>query len=106
MGSALSDGEGRMSKKKLMFFSGLAVLLAMALMIACGSNGGGPTKYSSPTGSVVTFGSDAPICDVESFSATITSMSLTPQGSGSAAPLISSTAPAMVDFARLADFTN
>jgi hypothetical protein len=43
---------------------------------------------------------------VESFVATITSASLVPQGGGSSVPLISSTAPATVDFARLADFTN
>jgi hypothetical protein len=43
---------------------------------------------------------------VESFIATITSASLVPQGGGSAVPLITVTAPATVDFARLVDFTN
>ncbi|MGO8786210.1 MAG: DUF4382 domain-containing protein [Terriglobia bacterium] len=38
--------------------------------------------------------------------ATITSASLVPQGGGTAVPLITSAAPATVDFARLVDFTN
>ncbi len=96
-----------MSKWKRVFVSGLAVL-AMALIVACGSNGGGaaPTSFSTPAGAVVIFGTDAPICDVESFLATITSASLVPQSGGNSVPLITSTTPATVDFARLTDFTN
>jgi hypothetical protein len=58
------------------------------------------------SGSVAVFGTDAPICDVESFVATITSASLVPQGGGQPVSLITATAPATVDFARLTDFTN
>jgi hypothetical protein len=55
---------------------------------------------------VVAFGTDAPVCDVESFVATITSASLVPQSGGTPVSLITATAPATVDFARLVDFTN
>jgi hypothetical protein len=98
-----------MSKKKNMLFaSGGAVVLAAALMVGCGSNGGtsASDETAPATGSVVTFGADAPICDVESFIATITSATLVPQGGGTAATLVSSTAPATIDFGRLTDFTN
>jgi hypothetical protein len=57
-------------------------------------------------GSVVTFGTDQPICDVESFIVTITSATLGSQSGGQTATLVSSTSPATVDFARLTDFTN
>ena len=97
-----------MRRRNVVMFSGFAVVLAAVLMVGCGSNGGSTSVQSTQTamGSVVTFGTDAPICDVESFSATITSASLVPQGGGTAAALISSTAPATVDFARLVDFNN
>jgi hypothetical protein len=54
----------------------------------------------------VAFGTDAPVCDVESFTATITAASLIPQGGGTPVTLIDSTNPATVDFARLEGFTN
>ena len=102
-----------MSKRKLMCMAVLAaIMLAAALMVGCGSNGGstgnsGTSTTSSPSGSVVTFGTDAPICDVESFSVIITSASLVPEASGQAAvSLITATTPATVDFARLTDFTS
>ena len=95
-----------MSKRNITFISLFVVLLAAALMVGCGSNGGSdPVSQSTPaTGQVVTFGTDAPICDVESFVAQITSASLVPQGGGQPASLV--TSPATVDFARLTDFTN
>lgn len=94
-----------MSKRIMAFLLGLAVVLAALLMFACGSSAP-PHLPSSASGSVVTFGTDAPICDVESFVVTITSASLVPQGGGTPVALITSTAPATVDFARLVDFTN
>ena len=85
-----------------------AAILAAMLMAGCGSNSSSSTTPTTPvqSGSVVAFGTDAPICDVESFMVTISSASLVPQGGGTAVPLITSTAPATVDFARLVDFTN
>lgn len=98
-----------MSKRNMLFLAGGAFVLAAALMVGCGSNGGSVSEESptsTPSGSVVAFGTDAPVCDVESFIATITSASLVPQGGGSSVSLITSAAPATVDFARLTDFTN
>ena len=95
-----------MSKRIRAFLSVLVIISAAALIVGCG---GGPSTppYSSPkAGSVVAFGTDAPVCDVESFVATITSASLVPQSGGTPVALITATAPATVDFARLVDFTN
>lgn len=94
-----------MFKTITLFLSDSAVILAAALMVGCGSTGGSSMVSNSaapPTsGSVVAFGADAPICDVESFIATITSASLVPQRGGTAVTVISSTVPATVDFRPL-----
>lgn len=98
-----------MRKSTKLYLSGSAAIVAAALLVGCGSNGGAGTTQTTTTtqyGQVVTFGTDAPVCDVESFVATITSASLVPQGGGTPVPLITSTAPATIDFARLTDFTN
>lgn len=97
-----------MSKRSMTFLAGGGALLAVLIMAGCGSNGGMGSDTSTPSasGSVVAFGTDAPICDVESFIATITSASLVPQGGGTPVSLITSGSPATVDFARLAEFTN
>jgi len=97
-----------MSKRNMLFLPAFAVVLAAALMVGCGSNGGSSSVPDSTTqsGQVVTFGTDAPICDVESFTTTITSANLVPQGGGQSVPLITATAPTTVDFSRLAEFTN
>jgi hypothetical protein len=96
-----------MSKRIYLVLIGGAVVLAVALMVGCGSNGAMSTNSQTAAlnGSVVTFGTDAPICDVESFVATITSASLV-SSTGQTVSLITSAAPATVDFARLTDFTN
>ena len=97
-----------MGKRISMLLVGGVVVLVAALMVGCGANNTSvsDTQTAALSGSVVTFGSDAPICDVESFIATITSASLVPQGGGTAVTLISATTPATVDFGRLTDFTN
>ena len=101
-----------MTNRTMAFMLSLAGLTVVALMLGCGSIGGltpdpmKPTPTPTPTGSVVTFGTDAPVCDVESFVVTVTSASLVPQGGGTAVPLITSTAPATVEFAHLVDFTS
>ena len=98
-----------MNKRVVLFLLGGLWILATALMVGCGSNAGPSTNTQSvtptPSGQVVAFGTDAPICDVESFTVQITA-SLVPQGGGTPVTLISSTTPATVDFARLVDFTN
>jgi len=98
-----------MRRKSILLAAGGMAIAAAALMVGCGSNTGSNPAPDTPaptSGSVVAFGSDAPICDVESFSVQITSASLVPQDGGSPVPLITSAAPATVDFARLVDFTN
>src|SRR5208282_3042407 len=100
--------EGSMRKRNRVFWAGGAVVIGAMLMAGCGSNSApvsGPPS-SALSGSVAVFGTDAPICDVESFVATITSASLVPQGGGQPVSMITATAPATVDFARLTDFTN
>jgi len=84
------------------------LISAVAMIVSCGPNGGSSSNPFSPpaSGSVMAFGTDAPICDVESFTATITSAALIPQGGGTQVTLISSADPATVDFARLEGFTN
>lgn len=98
-----------MSKKAVALLLGLAAVLAVTLMVGCGAIGGSGTTTNPPTstppGSVVTFGTDAPLCDVESFIVTITSASLVPQGGGTPVALITSTTPATVDFAQLMNFS-
>jgi len=100
-----------MTGKTNRLLQGLTVILALAFIPGCGNiggSGGGTTPPTQPAapGSVVAFGTDAPACDVESFVVTITSASLVPQNGGTAVPLITASAPATVDFARLANFTN
>lgn len=83
----------------------LSVVLAAALIAGCGSNGGSGPPAPTPPGSVVVFGTDTPVCDVESLPVTITAASLVPPQGGEV-PVVASAAPATVNFARLADFTN
>ena len=99
-----------MTRRSLPLWLGVAVVFTGVLIVGCGSNGGssGVTNpsLSSPTGSVVAFGTDAPICDVESFVVNINSAGLVPQGGGTPVPFITSATPATVDFARLVEFTS
>lgn len=99
-----------MCKRTIALLAGGALLAAAALIVGCGSNGANNSSTTPnsnlSSGSLVTFGTDSPVCDVESFLVTITSASLIPQGGGTPVTLISSTSPATVDFARLEDFTN
>lgn len=99
-----------MGRPTINFLAGLAVVPAAILTVSCGSTGGSVVTTTPPpaaaTGSVVSFGTDSPLCGVESFVVTITSASLVPQGGGTPVTLITSTAPATVDFARLVDFTD
>jgi hypothetical protein len=98
-----------MSKRAVALLAGGALIVSAALIVGCGSNGGSSSSTPAAnlsSGTLVSFGTDAPVCDVESFIVTITSASLVPQGGGTPVPLISSTSPATVDFARLEDFTN
>ena len=96
-----------MKRTKWAFLPALIAGLATVLMVGCGSGTGGstsPTGSTGPTGSLVTFGTDQPSCDVESFMVTIQSAALVPQGGGAAVTITAPSQP--VDFASLVDFMN
>jgi len=86
---------------------GLTAFLGIVVMLGCGGSSSmtSPPPSNVPTGSVVVFGGDAPICAVESLTVTITSAALVPPGGGTPVSVISPSQPATVDFARLVDFT-
>lgn len=75
--------------------------LAALLIAGCV---GGPVHAPPANGQVVFFDTDVPVCGVESFWVTITSANLL--GNGNVTPLVSTSTPATVDFARMADFTS
>lgn len=80
--------------------------LLSLVLIHCGSSTTSSVPANPVMSSVVVFGKDAPVCDVVSFTVTITNATLTPQGGGTPVPVISSGSPVMVDFARLMDFSS
>jgi hypothetical protein len=86
----------------------LAFLSIISLvLIHCGSSTTSVSTAVNPTmSSVVVFGQDAPVCDVVSFTITITDATLTPQGGGAPVTVISPSSPVTVDFARLMDFSS
>ena len=97
-----------MNRKERAFLRALVAGLATVLMLGCG-NGTGVVTTTKPnpnalTGSLVTFGTDQPSCDVESFMVTIQSAALVPQDGSAAASITAPSQP--VDFASLVDFTN
>lgn len=93
-----------MTKQVVRILIGFAATLTV-MMTGCGGSTSAPPA-PTPAGSVVLFGTDVPACNLEAFVAAINSAILVPQGGGNLVPLVSSTAPATVNFARLADFTN
>lgn len=87
---------------------GLALALGIVgvLTLSCGGNNMSPQPPSpqsgSPTGSVAILAGDSPPCDVVSFTVTISSAILTPEGGGQPVPVINN--PVTLDFAALMDF--
>ena len=96
-----------MKRRDCVLLLALAIGLGALMMVGCGS-GTAPVASSNsnstgPTGELVTFGTDQPSCDVESFVVTIQSAALVQEGGTS----LSITPPGQpVDFASLVDFTN
>lgn len=79
---------------------------AAIFLIACGgatSNTPG-TPSGQSMGSVVVFGTDAPLCNVVSLTATITAATLTPAGGGAPVSVLSGGQPQTIDFASLVGF--
>ena len=97
-----------MNRRQWVLLLSVAIGLATLVMVGCGS-GTAPVASSNsdstgPTGELVTFGTDQPSCDVESFTVMIQSASLVQENGGGSVPI---TAPGQpVDFASLVDFTN
>ncbi len=96
-----------MLKSGYVFFLALVVGIATVVMVGCNGNGtqvSTPTQPATPTGMLVTFGTDQPSCDVESFLVTIQSASLVQESGGAPVTITAPSQP--VDFASLVDFTN
>lgn len=89
----------------------LAIIVAWASLFTSGCGGAGVSsssmapKSAIPTSSVAVFGTDSPLCNVVSFTATITGATLTPQGGGSPVSVISAADSVKVDFAALLGFS-
>lgn len=84
-----------------------ALTAAAVLIVSCGG-GGSMSSVTSPnanSGTVTMLGSDAPVCDVLSFTVTISGATLAPDGGGTALPVITSTNTVTEDFAALMDFS-
>ena len=85
----------------------LAVVTALAVAIMLGCSGGGsvsPPPVNNSSGSLVVLGTDAPLCNVFSFTVTISGLTLTPQGGGTPVSALSQGQPITVDFVRLMGF--
>ncbi len=85
----------------------LALLLGLAALSL--TSCGGPTStVSSPapqgSGTLAILGTDAPLCNVYSFTVTISGITLTPQGGGAPVSILGSGQTMTVDFLRLMDF--
>jgi len=78
--------------------------LAAVVMFGCGG-GSSIQPVNLGSGSLVLFGGDAPLCNVFSFSVTITGATLTPQNGGAPVSVLPPGQSLTVDFARLLDFT-
>jgi Domain of unknown function (DUF4382) len=98
--------------KRLLAIS-LMVGIALLIQVSCSSGPGNPNNppnFASPTGTVVAYGGDAPLCSIISFNITITGMTLTPVGTavgGTSSPssILASGQSLTLDFASLMDFT-
>ena len=96
-----------MLKIGCVFFLALVAVFAAVLMVSCGSGTQVSTPQpqpATPTGMLVTFGTDQPSCDVQSFMVTIQSASLVQESGGAPVTITAPSQP--VDFASLVDFTN
>ncbi len=93
-------------QKSFFALAAVAALGLAVLFIGCGGSSMAPTASTGPTGSLVVFGGDAPICDVLSFQVTITGVTLTPQSGGTPVSVLPSGQSVTLDFAGLIEFAS
>jgi hypothetical protein len=84
----------------------LVIGIALVIQLGCSGtvnpNGG---RVNPPSGTVVVFGGDAPVCtSILSFNMTITGMTLTPASGSSPVSILSSSSPLTLDYASLMDY--
>ena len=87
----------------------MALVTAIGILIQSGCSGPGHlgTQHTVPAaGTLAVFGGDAPLCNVISFTVTITGLTLTPQSGSSPVSVLPSGTAVTVDFASLMDFAS
>jgi len=85
----------------------VTLLAGLGALILLGCNGGTTPPAPTPrvgNGSVVLLATDAPLCNVFSFTVTISGITLTPQGGGDPVSVLGQGQSVTIDFLRLMDF--
>ena len=99
-------------RKQLLVLTTVVVLAGIVHFSGCGKSSGTIT-ISQPTGLLVVYGGDVPLCSILSFTVTISGMTLTPQvtstspggGSGGPVSILPAGSSVTLDFASLLDFS-
>jgi len=81
----------------------MASVAALGIFIQSGCSGPGHLHIVPAAGTLAVFGGDTPLCNVISFTVTITGLTLTPQSDSSAVSVVPSGTAVTVDFASLMD---
>jgi hypothetical protein len=96
---------GRLSMKKAIFAIAAVAGLSFLILNGCGSSTTPPPPpQQAGNGSVVVMATDAPLCNVFSFTVTISGITLTPQGGGDPVSVLGQGQSVTIDFLRLMDF--
>lgn len=102
-------------RKQLLALACVVALAGMIYSAGCSARlGSQRVPLGSPSGSLVVSGGDVPLCNILSFTVTITGMALTPQlsgtsaggGGGGAVSVLPAGNSVTLDFASLMDFTS
>ena len=90
--------------KKYILAISSVVAIGILIQIGCGGGGNGRLSIVASPGSLAVFGGDTPVCNVFSFSVTITGLTLSPQSGSSPVSVLPGGKAVTVDFASLMDF--
>ena len=82
--------------------TGIALVIQLGCSGTVNPGGGG---VNPPTGTVVVFGGDAPLCGILSFNITITGMTLTPASTASPVSILPAGQSVTLDYASLMDYS-